>query len=1168
MNKRKKNKKKWSRKHFQITIGVWNCWSLSNERHNYCESLNYDILALTELHNTQDKYKGRRWVCSAPAGTDKNGRSNDPAAGVAITLSPRIANKVLDTGHVGTRIVWVKIAGPVCNIFFIATYIPHKGRTQKPRAEDTIKQLQQLMKTIPKSDCIMLAGDFNCQLPRNTPGCTGRWCMTTRMNEKGHGQQVLDLMRQNDLFAVGTMFKPKKKLWSDKYRRCNATYLQKDEKKRPTKLDYLCISNRWKAMAIQSEVKWGPSIHRFGHRFDHGLLSAKWRWKTKTTHKKKTLNLKAMNEDRLWPAFDEALRLKLQQEHEPKPTKINKTNPKANLSKEYENLSKSVYETISEVVPEKKWLKKNGRVVSGETKKLFEKRAQAFNAKAPTPKERKKWSRKIRNACRNDYRAWVSSWVQKIEKADEQGDTKKIYAGVKALTGSNTNFARTRPTERHQEKHAVKRNIFREEKVTDTAKNTDARASKKHRREDETTHRARASENRREGKVTDKDEAEARASENVTEKEAKEKTKASGNRINGPRELAGIWHEFLQRKFSTTELEKARAEFKDLPEIKEEDRITWQEYCEAVKHLKDSKATGADGIPVEIWKGSTVAKQALFEFLQKVWSKESVPENLVVCIFVMIFKRKGSHNDCSKYRAIGLLNHAYKVMSVVLLRRLVEECGQFFSEWQAGFRTARGCRDNILLLRLLYDQVIKRDRSCIITYIDYTAAFDSISHKFMDKTLARAGASRKTRAMFRAIYSAATGIARVRHTDGKCIYSEPFKVRRGVIQGDIISPVLFILALDQIFQAHDKSGEGVKAGSILRVRTLGYADDAALCEETVEEMSKRLTAIANASIEQADMYPNVGKTFTQHVHKRQEIDVTETEVAEIEKGYDFKCDYCSRRFKTQRNMRIHKSRCKYGYGTTEQYYELEEIVGVFGSKASRWYQVKWAGYSELEWERENLLMRDGCQDVIKDFWVRSGLNPSKQYYPDPDSRHRCTVCGHTYKRKQDLKAHQTRMKHRDTDKKISSTTAVRDAKTEKRKKQQKLLPMVRWGEKDVQNCWRFPYLGSLFEAGGDNMPDVSRRIAMAKARFDKLRNLWSDNNLHLNLKLRLYRSSVCSILTYGSEAWYLTSSVTRALNGANSQMMAIITGKTQQQEASKSTQTFDLIKWIRARRLQ
>ena len=124
-----------------------------------------------------------------------------------------------------------------------------------------------------------------------------------------------------------------------------------------------------------------------------------------------------------------------------------------------------------------------------------------------------------------------------------------------------------------------------------------------------------------------------------------------------------------------------------------------------------------------------------------------MPENLAVCIFVMIFKRKGSHNDCSKYRAIGLLNHAYKVMSVVLLRRLVKECGKFFSEWQAGFRSQRGCRDNTLLLRLLYDQVIKKDRSCVVTFIDYTAAFDSISHKFMDSTLANAGASRKSRAI-------------------------------------------------------------------------------------------------------------------------------------------------------------------------------------------------------------------------------------------------------------------------------------------------------------------------------------------------------------------------------------------------------------------------------------
>ena len=56
----------------------------------------------------------------------------------------------------------------------------------------------------------------------------------------------------------------------------------------------------------------------------------------------------------------------------------------------------------------------------------------------------------------------------------------------------------------------------------------------------------------------------------------------------------------------------------------------------------------------------------------------------------------------------------------------------------------RGCRDNLLLLRVLYDQIIKQNRKCVVTFIDDSASFDTLSHKFMDKTLANAGASRKS----------------------------------------------------------------------------------------------------------------------------------------------------------------------------------------------------------------------------------------------------------------------------------------------------------------------------------------------------------------------------------------------------------------------------------------
>ena len=132
------------------------------------------------------------------------------------------------------------------------------------------------------------------------------------------------------------------------------------------------------------------------------------------------------------------------------------------------------------------------------------------------------------------------------------------------------------------------------------------------------------------------------------------------------------------------------------------------------------------------------------------------------------------------------------------------------------------------MLRVLYDQIIRNDQKCVITYIDYSATFDSVSHKFMDATLAAAGASRKSRSIFRSIYKAACGVARVNSVDVKYTFSGSFKIGRGVIQGDIVSPILFILALDQLVQKFDRGGKGVRCGRIIKIRVLGYADDAAL----------------------------------------------------------------------------------------------------------------------------------------------------------------------------------------------------------------------------------------------------------------------------------------------------------------------------------------------------
>ena len=79
--------------------------------------------------------------------------------------------------------------------------------------------------------------------------------------------------------------------------------------------------------------------------------------------------------------------------------------------------------------------------------------------------------------------------------------------------------------------------------------------------------------------------------------------------------------------------------------------------------MKTNKVTVMDKIPSEVWQHSKVTQKKLYVFIEQVWRKEYVPVNLIVCIFVIIYIqlyiRKGSHNDFSKYRTIGLLNHTY-----------------------------------------------------------------------------------------------------------------------------------------------------------------------------------------------------------------------------------------------------------------------------------------------------------------------------------------------------------------------------------------------------------------------------------------------------------------------------------------------------------------------------
>ena len=117
------------------------------------------------------------------------------------------------------------------------------------------------------------------------------------------------------------------------------------------------------------------------------------------------------------------------------------------------------------------------------------------------------------------------------------------------------------------------------------------------------------------------------------------------------------WVESSQNRSWSEEASKAYADLGDNP-FDDEDELPVAEYLNAAARMKSNKAAGPEGVPAEVFKNSTLAKHELYFFLKQVWRHECVPQNLVLGMFVMIYKRKVSSDDPANYRAIGLLNDA------------------------------------------------------------------------------------------------------------------------------------------------------------------------------------------------------------------------------------------------------------------------------------------------------------------------------------------------------------------------------------------------------------------------------------------------------------------------------------------------------------------------------
>ena len=108
----------------------------------------------------------------------------------------------------------------------------------------------------------------------------------------------------------------------------------------------------------------------------------------------------------------------------------------------------------------------------------------------------------------------------------------------------------------------------------------------------------------------------------------------------------------------------------------------------ALENITTNKASGGDGIPVELFQIlEDDAVKVLHSICQLIWKTQQWPQDWKWSVFIPIPK-KGNAKECSNYHTIALISHTSKEMLKILQARLQQYMNHELPDVQAGFRKA------------------------------------------------------------------------------------------------------------------------------------------------------------------------------------------------------------------------------------------------------------------------------------------------------------------------------------------------------------------------------------------------------------------------------------------------------------------------------------------------
>jgi Reverse transcriptase (RNA-dependent DNA polymerase) len=317
-----------------------------------------------------------------------------------------------------------------------------------------------------------------------------------------------------------------------------------------------------------------------------------------------------------------------------------------------------------------------------------------------------------------------------------------------------------------------------------------------------------------------------------------------------------------------------------------ENEITIEEVEKAIKQMKNRKAAGIDGIQAEIYKygGETIIKW-LHRVILTSWNSEEIPEDWRKMVIIPLHK-SNTRQDCNNARGISLLSIAGKIFTKVILNRISDTVESLLRENQCGFRTRRGCCDQIFTLRQIIEKTREYNNEVYVCFVDFKQAYDSIWRDGLWHVLGSYGIPPKIVRLIKALYKDTKACVRI---EEHC--TDWFEVASGLRQGCNFSTTGFNIGFDQIMRRIDEQhlGYGIKVDDMEKIADLEYADDAALLAVALTNLASLLDQLASES-SKFGMKINIPKTKWMKISKNKE-DLNEELVFQgeiIENVNDFK----------------------------------------------------------------------------------------------------------------------------------------------------------------------------------------------------------------------------------------------------------------------------------------